>query len=204
MKGQVYLWLQFLSTYQIGDKGKVLEDAYFEATGENMLTLYQDADTPPLSVFDGIENLDGTQYNPTRCWIDLFQAIKTAERLIYITGWSVYTGINLLRGEDRAANDESNVGELLKKKSAQGVKVLIMTWNDRSNDGGLLDGMMGTHDEETKEFFAGTDVVCANVPRDKRSWMGLGGTFVSTCYTHHQKTVITDAPSLDGGRRWSL
>ena len=203
VQGRVHIWLQHLSTYQMGDKGKVLEEAYFEATGENMLTLYQDADTPQLDVFDGIENTDGTQYKSTRCWRDLFQAINEAERLIYITGWSVFTGISLLRGEDRAAREESNIGQLLKKKSSEGVKVLIMTWNDRSNDGGLLDGMMGTHDEETKEFFAGTDVVCANVPRDKRSWLGLGGTFVSTCYTHHQKTIVTDAPTEDesGNRR---
>ena len=197
VQGRVHIWLQHLSTKQMGDKGKVLEDAYFEASGDNLLTLYQDADTPQLSVFDGIKNTDGTQYRSTRCWMDLFQAISEAEQFIYITGWSVFTGISLLRGEARATAEESNIGELLKKKSSQGVKVLIMTWNDKSNDGGLLDGMMGTHDEDTKEFFAGTGVICANVPRDKRSWLGLGGTFVSTCYTHHQKTIVTDASSKD-------
>ena len=77
--------------------------------------------------------------------------------------------------------------------------MLVMTWNDRSNDGGLLDGMMGTHDEETLDYFAGSGVICANVPRTKKSWLGLGGTFVSTCYTHHQKTIIVDAPPVKAG-----
>ena len=198
IQGRVNIWLQFLSTQQMGDMGKVLEDAYFESSGDNCLTLYQDADTPHLPVFAGIENTSGEQYIPTRCWRDLFQAINQAQQIIYITGWSVFTGISLLRGEGRAGDEESNIGELLKKKASEGVKVLIMTWNDKSNDGGLLDGMMGTHDEDTKEFFAGTGVICANVPRDKRSWLGLGGTFVSTCYTHHQKTIVTDAALNDG------
>ena len=37
--------------------------------------------------------------------------------------------------------------------------------------------------------------------RDKKSWMGLGGTFVSTCYTHHQKTVVVDAALPDSDLR---
>ena len=32
--------------------------------------------------------------------MDLFQTIKAAQRFIYITGWSVYTKINLVRGDD--------------------------------------------------------------------------------------------------------
>ncbi len=32
--------------------------------------------------------------------MDLFHTIKAAQKFIYITGWSVYTKINLVRGED--------------------------------------------------------------------------------------------------------
>ena len=80
-----------------------------------------------------------------------------------------------------------------------------MTWNEKSNDAGLLEGMMGTHDEATMEYFRGTDVICTNVQRAKDSWLGLGGQFVSTLYTHHQKTVVCDVPVSDievtGARR---
>jgi len=85
------------------------------------------------------------------------------------------------------------------------VRVLVMTWNEKSNDTGLLEGMMGTHDEETLNYFRGTDVICTNVQRAKDSWLGLGGQFVSTLYTHHQKTVVCDIPVSDievtGARR---
>ena len=52
---------------------------------------------------------------------------------------------------------------------------------------------MGTHDEETWQFFEGTGVECAVVPRSKTDGV-LADNFVGTFYTHHQKTVICDAP----------
>ncbi len=33
-------------------------------------------------------------------WMDIFRAIKDAQKFIYITGWSVYTNIQLVRGDD--------------------------------------------------------------------------------------------------------
>ena len=42
---------------------------------------------------------------------------------------------------------------------------------------------MGTHDEDTETFFAGTSVVVANVGR------GWG----KVVYTHHQKTIVMDS-----------
>ena len=137
----------------------------------------------------------GGRYVPPRCWADLYAALSGAEKLIYITGWSVHAQIHLVRGLDPDTGAALTVGELLKQKAEAGVRVLVMTWNDRSNDGGLHYGMMGTHDEATEDFFAGTDVVTANVPRSK---VGMAGEFVSTCYTHHQKTVIVDAAPLAG------
>lgn len=58
-------------------------------------------------------------------------------------------------------------------------------------------GLMGTHDEETRLYFDGTGVECATVSRMKREGM-LASEFVGTCYTHHQKTVICDAPLEEG------
>ena len=74
----------------------------------------------------------------TRLWIDLFHAINNAKKLIYITGWSVFTQvkrasrirkycgfaffqISLIRGDEAENCDDSNVGELLKRKAAEGV-----------------------------------------------------------------------------------
>ena len=178
------------------------DDCYFPQTQNNKVTLYQDADTPALSVFKGVkaENGEG-EYEPTRCWSDIYDAIAGAERLIYITGWSVYSGIHLVRDEDEETGRNKDVGTLLKEKAEQGVTVRVMTWNDRSNDGTLKDmltkgGMMGTHDEETAEYFKDSKVIIANVARQKASWKGIAGQFSQTCYTHHQKTVIVDMDPL--------
>jgi phospholipase D1/2 len=57
------------------------------------VTIYQDADTPALPCFDGITEPDGAPYSPTRLWIDLFNALNSAQKLIYVTGWSVFTQV---------------------------------------------------------------------------------------------------------------
>ena len=166
------------------------------------MTIYQDADTPELEVFQGVTEPDESPYVPTRLWLDLYHSLNSAQKLIYVTGWSAFTGISLVRGEEAAEYGDTNVGELLKRKASEGVRVLVMTWNEKSNDSGFMEGMMGTHDEDTYKYFKGTDVICTNVPRWKKSWMNLGSQFVSTLYTHHQKTVICDAEIGDGsGRR---
>ena len=179
------------------------DDCYFPQTENNKVTLYQDADTPASSVFQGVMAEGGEgDYVPTRCWSDIYDAIVGAEKLIYITGWSVYHAIHLVRDEDEETGRNKDLGTLLKEKAANGVTVLVMTWNDRSNDGSLNNlltkgGMMGTHDRETAEYFQGTEVIIANVPREKEeTWKNMAGQFSKTCYTHHQKTVIVDADPL--------
>ena len=61
--------------------------------------------------------------------------------------------------EEAANYGDTNVGVLLKRKASEGVRVLVMTWNEKSDNGGLMEGMMGTHNEDTKEYFKGTDVI---------------------------------------------
>ena len=49
------------------------------------------------------------------------------------------------------------MGELLKRKAEEGVKVVLLVWNEKlSTD--AMEGMMGTNDEETRSFFEGTKV----------------------------------------------
>ena len=141
---------------------------------------------------------DGTPYQTTRAWNDLFNAINSAEKFIYITGWSVSTEIQLVRGEDDP-DGLSLVGDLLKNKADAGVRVLMMVWNEKtSND--WLEGKMGTHDEDTRRFFEGSNVECVLVGRHKSDGV-LSNQFVSTCYSHHQKTVICDAEDENTGLR---
>ena len=109
-------------------------DSYFEPRKGCRMILYQAADTPQLPQFEGLYHPDGSPYVATRAWRDLYDCIKNAQKFIYITGWSFFTAINLLRGEDDPEG-QSNVGELLKAKADEGVNVLLMIWNDKTYKG---------------------------------------------------------------------
>jgi len=158
------------------------------------VTLYQDAHVPDNFV-PRIPLADGKNYEPHRCWEDIFDAISKAQHLIYITGWSVYTEITLVRDTNRPKpGGDVTLGELLKRKASEGVRVLMLVWDDRTSVGLLKkDGLMATHDEETANYFHGTDVNCVLCPRNPDD----SGSFVqdlqiSTMFTHHQKIVVVD------------
>jgi len=174
--------LQFLALGSTEEETSALLPAYFPPRAGCRLTLYQDADTPLLPCFQGVECPDGSPYTPPRLWRDLYDSIQAAQKFLYIAGWSVDTKVSLLRGEEDPDCSISRIGDLLVMKAEEGVRVLLLIWNDASSADWLGAGQMGTHDEETEEFFAGTKVVVANVGR---GWGGM-------VYTHHQKTVVMD------------
>ncbi len=151
--------------------------------------------------FDSLTHADGSPYKATTAWKDLYRTLNEATKFIYITGWSVFTGIELVRGEDDRKR-ESNVGELLKRKADEGVTVVLLVWNEKlSTD--TIDGVMATSDEKTAQFFANTKVQCHLVKREMQDAAIMDSQFVEFCYSHHQKAVICDAPleSKPGRRR---
>ncbi|KAL0287789.1 UNVERIFIED_CONTAM: Phospholipase D alpha 1 [Sesamum angustifolium] len=131
------------------------------------VTLYQDAHVPD-NFIPRIPLAGGKYYEPHRCWEDIFDAISNAKHLIYITGWSVYTEITLVRDTRRPKpGGDITLGELLKKKANEGVRVLMLVWDDRTSVGLLKqDGLMATHDEETGNYFRDTEVHCVLCPRN--------------------------------------
>lgn len=65
--------------------------------------------------------------------------------------------------------------------------------------GGVPKGMMGTHDEVTRAYFAGSDVRCALVQRSGGKGNRLtDGTVAGAFFSHHQKSIVCDAPPLQG------
>lgn len=100
---------------------------YFPLRRGGTVTLYQDA-----HVHNGsLPNLllgNGTMYKHANCWRDIYDAISQARWLVYITGWSVYHLVRLVRDDPHVTN--SNLGELLKVKSQEGVRVLLLVWDD--------------------------------------------------------------------------
>ncbi|PSR96034.1 Phospholipase D alpha 1 like [Actinidia chinensis var. chinensis] len=159
------------------------------------VSLYQDSHVPD-NFIPKIPLAGGKYYEPHRCWEDVFDAISNAKHVIYITGWSVYTKISLIRDSRRQKpGGDISLGELLKKKASEGVRVLMLVWDERTSVGLLKkDGLMATHDEETEQFFQDTDVHCVLCPRNPDD----GGSIVqdlqiSTMFTHHQKIVVVDS-----------
>ncbi|KAF5183145.1 Phospholipase d alpha [Thalictrum thalictroides] len=163
------------------------------------VSLYQDAHVPDNFV-PKIPLAGGKYYEPHRCWEDIFDAITNAKHLIYITGWSVYPEIALIRDTRRPKpGGDITLGELLKKKASEGIRVLMLVWDDRFSGELSKDGVMGTHDEETANYFQGTDVHCVLCPRNPDN----GGSFIknieiATMFTHHQKIVVVDSEAPNG------
>ncbi|XP_047325176.1 phospholipase D gamma 1-like [Impatiens glandulifera] len=175
-------------------------DTYFPLRRGGKIRLYQDA-----HVYDGslpklnLEN--GIEYEHGQCWTDIYDSISQARRLIYITGWSIFHNVKPVRGNDEGDNKRRDLtlGDLLKYKSQEGVRVLLLVWDDptsRSILGIKTEGIMKTNDEETRRFFKHSSVQVLPSPRSA----GKGHSFVKkqevgTIYTHHQKTVIVDEDS---------
>ena len=127
--GQIHISIQYIAKNDLNEESHEL-DSYFQPRENCKMILYQDADTPQLPQFESLTHPDGSPYDATRAWKDMFEAIKNAQKFIYVTGWSVYTAIQLLRG-DEDPEGFSYVGELLKTKADEGVRVLMMVWNEK-------------------------------------------------------------------------
>ncbi|KAJ7944851.1 Phospholipase D [Quillaja saponaria] len=175
---------------------------YFPLRQGGKVTLYQDAHVhqgflPNLKLDGDVQDKHGN------CWHDIFDAISQARRLVYIVGWSVYHNVRLVR--DNNSTKDYTLGDLLKTKSQEGVRVLLLIWDDPTSKsilGYKMDGLMGTNDEDTRRFFKHSSVQVLLCPRSAgkgHSWAKKQE--VGTIYTHHQKTVIVDADAGHNKRK---
>lgn len=127
--------------------------------------------------------------------------------MIYITGWSIYHKIKLVREPTRPLprGGDLTLGELLKYKSEEGVRVLLLVWDDKtSHDKYFIQttGVMQTHDEETRKFFKHSSVICVLAPRYASSKMSyFKQQIVGTLFTHHQKLVLVDTQASGNYRK---
>ncbi|XP_018012012.1 phospholipase D alpha 1 isoform X2 [Hyalella azteca] len=186
--GALNISMQFKSVTSITRSNEVL-DTIFPMRGNCHLKLYQDAHTPAVPPITDVPGTDGEPYDPPQLWKDIARHFEGAQKLIYITGWSVKTDISLERD-----GDHESLGELLKRKAEEGVRVLLLVWNELTSTDMYTPGVMGTHDEDTRIYFDGTEVEVVLAPRTKNKGKVMETNFVSTCYTHHQKSVILDVP----------
>ncbi|KAK1275790.1 Phospholipase D delta [Acorus gramineus] len=196
--------LESNSLYKGGAGG--VPNAYFPLRRGGSVTLYQDAhvpeDTLPEILLEG-----GEVFKQNRCWEDICHAMLEAHHLIYIIGWSIYHLVRLVREPTRPlpSGGELTLGELLKYKSQEGVRVIVLIWDDKtSHDKFLLktEGVMHTHDEETRKFFKHSTVHCVLAPRYASNKLSIfKQQVVGTLYTHHQKCVLVDTQATGNNRK---
>ncbi|KAL0711962.1 hypothetical protein Bca4012_018940 [Brassica carinata] len=126
-----YTPVESMRLYQMGigygNECEGVPGTYFPLRRGGRVTLYQDTHvedgTLPSVDLDG-----GMKYIHGKCWEDMADAIRQAENLIYITGWSVYHPVRLVRRNNNPT--DGTLGDLLKERSQEGVRVLLLVWDD--------------------------------------------------------------------------
>lgn len=113
---------------------KGVRNTYFPLRKGSHVRLYQDAHVTE-GILPEIRLDDGKLYKPGTCWEDICYAISEAHHLIYIVGWSVFHKIKLIREPTRPLprGGDLTLGELLKYKSEEGVRVLLLVWDDKTS-----------------------------------------------------------------------
>ncbi|KAL7590273.1 hypothetical protein Lser_V15G36709 [Lactuca serriola] len=186
-----------------------LKDSYFPVRHGGNVTLYQDAHLHegqlPEIELDG----DNKIFKQRGCWEDICHAILEAHHMVYIVGWSIYDKVKLVREPSKPLPSgwDLTLGELLKYKSQEGVRVLLLIWDDKTSHNNLFiktEGVMQTHDEETRKFFKHSSVHCVLSPRYASNKLSIvKQQVVGTLYTHHQKCVIVDTQAHGNYRKIS-
>lgn len=120
-----------LYTHGITSTG--VANCYFPVRSGGHVTLYQDAhvhDNMPE-----IELEDGVLYQHERCWEDICHSILEAHHMVYVIGWSIFHKVKLVRDHSRTLPKgmDLSLGDLLKYKSQEGVRVLLLVWDDRTS-----------------------------------------------------------------------
>lgn len=183
-----------------------VRDSYFPVRHGGSVTLYQDAHVPD-SMLPEIELDDGVVFQQGKCWEDICHAILEAHHLVYIVGWSIYHKVKLVREPSKPlpSGGNLNLGELLKYKSQEGVRVLLLVWDDKTSHSKFFiqtNGVMQTHDEETRKFFKHSSVSCVLAPRYASNKLSIfRQQVVGTLFTHHQKCVIVDTQGQGNHRK---
>ncbi|XP_058097277.1 phospholipase D delta-like isoform X2 [Magnolia sinica] len=181
-------------------------NTYFPLRTGGKVTLYQDAHVPD-EMLPEIQLDNGRVFRQGKCWEDICHAILEAHHLIYIVGWSIYHRVKLVREPSKPlpSGGELSLGDLLKYKSAEGVRVILLIWDDKtSHDRFLLktEGVMQTHDEETRKFFKHSTVHCVLCPRYASNKLSIfKQQVVGTLFTHHQKCVLLDTQASGNNRK---
>lgn len=108
--------------------------SYFPMRHGGRVTLYQDAHVPE-NALPQIELDEGMKFSHGKCWEDICHAILEAHHMVYIVGWSIFHKVKLVREPSKRLPSGGNLilGDLLKYKSQEGVRVLLLVWDDKTS-----------------------------------------------------------------------
>lgn len=113
---------------------KGVRHTFFPVRKGHSVRLYQDAHGRD-GMLPRIELDGGNEFGHEKCWEDICYAISEAHHLIYLVGWSIFHKVKLVREPTRPLprGGDLNLGELLKYKSEEGVRVLLLVWDDKTS-----------------------------------------------------------------------
>ncbi|KAH8515070.1 hypothetical protein H0E87_003794 [Populus deltoides] len=213
----LHVEMRFTKCEQHDDKLGV-ENCYFPVRHGGNVTLYQDAHVPDSGLPE-IELENGNVFRHGKCWEDICHAIVEAHHLVYIAGWSIFHKVKLVREPSKPLprGGDLNLGELLKAGGGKEVAAWSTVYSNwvlakigqiidlllipRSSTG-FSNGVMQTHDEETRKFFKHSSVNCVLSPRYASSKLSIfRQQVIGTLYTHHQKCVLVDTQASGNNRK---
>lgn len=141
----VFLEMRFVRcdenpVYNNSDPGRFdVDRSYFPVRHGGNVTLYQDAHVPENALPE-IELEEEMVFSHGKCWEDICHAILEAHHLVYIVGWSIFHKVRLVREPSKPLPSGGNLilGDLLKYKSQEGVRVLLLVWDDKTSHSKLF------------------------------------------------------------------
>jgi phospholipase D1/2 len=109
-------------------------NTYFPLRKGGRVSLYQDAHVED-GLLPDIRLEGGELFQHRTCWEDICQSILEAHHLVYIAGWSIYEKVRLVREPTRPLQEgwDLSLGQLLKFKSQEGVRVLLLVSDDKTS-----------------------------------------------------------------------
>ncbi|XAR58026.1 Phospholipase D [Bertholletia excelsa] len=113
-----------------------INHTYFPLRRGSSVKLYQDAHISKNVKLPEIELDGGITFERGKCWEDICYAISEAHHLIYLVGWSIFHKVKLIREPTMPRLPRGGdliLGDLLKYKSEEGVRVLLLVWDDKTS-----------------------------------------------------------------------
>ncbi|GJN40595.1 hypothetical protein PR202_gb29833 [Eleusine coracana subsp. coracana] len=148
-------------------KHEGVKDAYFPLRHGGQVTLYQDAhvregDLPEIELDKGNMFQKTKIFEHRSCWEDICHAILEAHHMIYIVGWSVYDKVKLVREPSPSRplpeGGDLTLGDLLKFKSQEGVRVCLLVWDDKTSHDKIVHQDAKGNKRKITAFVGGLDL----------------------------------------------